>query len=114
MIPATYNFDPCTVGDTIEPSETFDIKFDEIAQDLTAATIRMMLKNSRGKVIKFFQTGDGITILPDNLRFKIDQFDASFQPGVHVFDIEVEWGTGEKNTYIKGIWPFEKDTTNGY
>ena len=109
-IPATYNWNNDTRGDTI-PSKTFKpITVDGVDVDLTDVDIRMHVRSSGGSLLAEFTKGNGIT-LSDTNGFTVEPFKITRYEGKAFYDIEFTFPSGVVKTWIAGEILIVKDIT---
>jgi hypothetical protein len=115
MTPIQYNFKEQYSGDTfngLRITATRTISGNTSPIDLTNVAIKMDIKSLNVDTPLLSLTiGEGIT-LTDALNgiFTIDRFVVP-KVGVHNYDIQFTYQSGDIKTYVKGIFPVENDTT---
>lgn len=110
MTTDTYNFPDHIKGDTIEMIE-FTVTVNSSPLNLENATIIMDLRSESGKLLKRFETGDGLTITDNDGVFEFDEQIIDVMAGDHKHDIEFQLDDGRIKTYIKGNWTITQDQT---
>jgi hypothetical protein len=100
MKPGIHNYEDCKRGDTIN-AKSFTLSGDT-PTNLVGATIKVTFTNVRTNNSTTKQIGTGITVT-DTIGsvFEIDKFSLS-EHGIHDYDIEITFSSGEIKTYVEG------------
>jgi hypothetical protein len=103
--------DPIYVGDTW-PGFTVEYKENDVAVNLTGATVRMTLKNHKHSIALSSETG-GFTITQPTLgKFRCNPINRMDYPcGLYVGDLEVTLNTLKRTTLIEVELYLKDDTT---
>jgi hypothetical protein len=111
---STYNFPDHRKGDTIE-AITFTITVNTVALDLTGASAKMDVRNSKGNRLARFTTtpAAGLTILAPATdgKLRFDEQIIGIEAGTHDYDIEITLADDSVKTYIAGRWTITQDQT---
>ena len=102
-------------GDTFD-EVAFSIKINNVAVNLTGATIKMQLKKNDNLLVPILSltsvASAGITITsPTNGLFKINSQIIDIEPFNYVYDIQLTLATGVVKTYVSGNFIISKDIT---
>ena len=102
-------------GDTFD-EVAFSIKINNIAVNLTGATIKMQLKKNDNLTIPILSltsvASAGITITSStNGLFKINSQIIDIEPFNYVYDIQFTLASGVVKTYVSGNFIIVKDIT---
>ena len=109
-IPATYNWDNETRGDTFLAKTFKPITIDSVDVDLTGVVIKMHIQSSGGHLLKELSIGNGI-VLDGTNGFTIQTFKVKRYYGVANYDIEFTFTNGDVKTWIAGQILILKDIT---
>lgn len=109
-IPATYNWDNETRGDSF-PARTFGpILVDDVELDLSDVEIRMQIRSSGNELLKEMEKGYGI-VLSGTDKFTVQSFIIKTYQGKAYYDIEFTLSDGKVKTWIAGEFTVIKDIT---
>jgi hypothetical protein len=101
-------------GDTFD-EVAFSIKINNVALDLTGATIKMQLKKTSNSVaiLSFTSAGSaGITITsPSAGLFKINEQIIDIEVFNYAYDIQLTLASGVVKTYVSGTFNITKEIT---
>jgi hypothetical protein len=108
------NFSHCK-GDTFD-QVNFELKVNNVAKNLTGATIRMQLRKTADDatiVLSLTSVGNaGITITsPTTGLFKINSQVINIPVSDYVYDIEITFSDGTVKTYISGYFTITQEIT---
>jgi hypothetical protein len=107
----TYDFPKHIKGDTW-PQSTFTVVVNDVAKDLTGASIAMKVRDCNNTVLLSLTNGAGITItVPASGKFQIDAQILDIAAGVHSYDIEITFSDGTVKTWIAGKLTVTQDKT---
>jgi hypothetical protein len=113
--PTNHNLPDAIKGDTYD-AVLFTITVNGVAIDLTDAIITMDMRlTPTGVAAKSFTTvaSGGITILnpPTAGKFELDSWDVDIDAGKYVYDVQIEFETGDIRTYVGGSFEVIQDVT---
>ena len=101
-------------GDTFD-EVLFELKKDNVAINLTGATIRMQLRKAPGGPVLLNLTSvssAGITITDAAAgKFKINSTIINLEANVYLYDIEIAFASGEVRTWVSGQFTVLNDIT---
>ena len=101
-------------GDTFD-EVLFELKKDNVAINLTGATIRMQLRKAPGGPVFLNLTSvssAGITITDATAgKFKINSTIINLEANVYLYDIEIAFASGEVRTWVSGQFTVLNDIT---
>jgi hypothetical protein len=107
----TYDFPKHVKGDTWSV-RTFTVEVNDLAKDLTGASIAMKVRDCKGNVLLSLSVGSGLTItVPTAGKFQIDAQVLDIIAGVHSYDIEITDAAGVIKTWIAGNLIIIQDKT---
>lgn len=89
---------------------SFRITHNQEAVDLSAATVRMQVRQSAtsSTVLIALTEGDGITVTGNTISVNKK---ITIAAGNYVYDLEIEYGSGDVRTYIFGDFVVTEDIT---
>ena len=101
-------------GDTFD-EVLFELKKDNVAINLTGATIRMQLRKAPGGPVFLNLTSvssAGLTITDATAgKFKINTTIINLEANVYLYDIEITFSSGEVRTWVSGQFTILNDIT---
>lgn len=109
----TYNFPDAVRGDSYS-DVLFEVKPNNVAADITGATIRMWLIDNKNISSKAeYDTTNGKIVITDAPagKFKIVFGKMLLAPGVYSYDLEIEFANGIVKTWVKGSLTVLNDKT---
>lgn len=106
-----YNFPAHIKGDTWS-LKTFTVTINDVAKDLTGATIQMKVRDCKGVELLSLSVGSGLTLsAPTSGKFQIDEQVLNIAAGSHTYDIQITDAAGVVKTWISGKLIIKQDTT---
>jgi hypothetical protein len=100
-----YNIKNVIKGDTFDGVSFTLSDLDDVAIDLTGATIKIDFKNKGNAVMKTISIGSGITVNNATAGiFQIDSFLVILTTGSLEYDIEITFPSGMVKTYVTGTF----------
>jgi hypothetical protein len=116
---ATATFLPGTLDLEIYQGDSLILPIDILdsenqAIDLTDSTITMQVRSAEDNTVLLELDNDGegsITITSTGISIERDFTQNEIPAGVHKYDIEVNFTTGRRRTYVKGNLTIQADVT---
>lgn len=107
----TYDFPDAVKGDNYS-DKLFEIKLNNVAANLTGASIKMRLFNSYYNPVEFTTSNSKIVITDASAgKFKVVFGKITLEPAIYKHDIEITFADGAVKTWIKGTIKVLADIT---
>jgi len=98
-----YNFKPVRTGETFKGAD-FQIKVNGVPKKLNDAIISMVIIGN--DLTEFSSANNEIIITDADLgKFRLPKQIITLPPQEHTYYIMIIDSSGDKKTYIKGVWP---------
>jgi hypothetical protein len=101
----------CWRNDTL--TLNFEMKVNDVPLDLSGATVRMQIRPSYGSntLTLSIAEGTGITVTGDDDNIVSISKLITITAGEYVYDLEIQYASGEVKTYVQGAFSVHEDVT---